>query len=313
MKKMTSLVFIFLAFLLTTVHANEKKFNLIWQVSPEKYYEVDWVREILEGIEYNEIIDGNYQVIAENAIVVICLDGHNLYKDYFAKFNQSKHKYGIIHVSDELYGHPTDCYKKAAFVLRNYWHKKFIGKKNVYAFPLGYSTGFWRSAENRNVKPASERQYAWSFAGQITDKPTRKHMINHLKTVPNYHIYETFQWADPNSLSKEEYRGLMMESIFIPCPTGWWNLDSFRLCEALECGCIPIVEKKPFDYFSRLMGGKYPFPAVKDWSQAPEIMEKLMADPVQLEKVRARCHRWWLRHKAKIKKEIATLCKKKLS
>lgn len=307
-----SICFIVFTFLFNSVTANEKKINLIWQIQKERFFEVDWIKEILEKVDYNEIIDGDYQIVKNNSIVVICLDNNKLYKDYFAKFNQNKFKYGIIHVSDELYGHPTDCYKKAKFVLRHYWHKKFKKKKNVYSFPLGYSTGFWANVESKDVKASSDRNYIWSFAGQITHKPTREAMINQMKKVPNFYIYETFAWADVNSLSKEDYRNIMLDSIFIPCPTGWWNLESFRVYEALEAGCIPIVEKKPFNYFARLLRD-YPFPAVSSWEEAPDVINKLLADPERLEKLRAKCHRWWLKHKTKIKKETASLCKRKLS
>jgi hypothetical protein len=68
----------------------------------------------------------------------------------------------------------------------------------------------------------------------------------------------------PDSLSIEEYRNLFLNTTFMPCPKGCWNFDCFRVCEALECGCISIVEKIPFDYFQRLMGD-YPFLAVNTW------------------------------------------------
>jgi len=311
MTKRAAIIFLFLTLFLSSIQAEEKSVNLIWQIPKERYFETDWLTEILENVEYNEIIDGNYNIVVNNALVIITLHDNHLYKDYFAKFDQNKFKYAIIHVGDELYGHRTDCYKNAEFVLRNYWHKKFTNQKHVYAFPVGYASGFWKDAIDKNVKPASERAYVWSFAGQITHKPTREAMITHMRTVPQHFVYETFAWADANSLSRPDYRNILLNSIFVPCPTGWWNIDSFRVSEALECGCIPIVENKPFDYFTRLFG-RYPFLSVSTWDQAPELINKLLADPIRLEQVRRRCHQWWLHHKKTLKKEIATLCIKKL-
>ena len=137
-------------------------------------------------------------------------------------------------------------------------------------------------------------------------------MINYMKMIPGHFIYETFAWADANSLSTQDYRQLLLDTIFVPCPTGWWNLDSFRVCEALECGCLPIVEKKPFDYFSKLFGSRYPFLSVESWDQAPDLINKLLADPVRLEHARKQCHRWWRHHKIGLKKNIARLAEKKL-
>ena len=74
----------------------------------------------------------------------------------------------------------------------------------------------------------------------------------------------------------------------------------------MECGCIPIVEKYPLDYFEKLMG-KYPFLAVNSWDEAPALIEKFLEDPVRLEALRAECYAWWLEHKKTLQREIADL------
>ena len=54
-------------------------------------------------------------------------------------------------------------------------------------------------------------------------------MIKSLESVPSHFIYETFAFGDPNSLSTVDYRQLMLDTIFIPCPTdgGIWILSAF--------------------------------------------------------------------------------------
>lgn len=304
MKKNLSIILACL--FLFALQRGETTVHVIWQIDKNHFYESDWVEEVLSKVHYNEIIDGNYEIIENNSIVIICLHDNTKYREYFAEYDKKQFKYAIVHVGDELYGHPTDCYANAQFVLRNYWHKKFLNQKNVYAFPVGYKREFWKNA-TKSIKNSKERKYTWSFAGQIVHKPTREAMIIHLKTVPNYFIHETFTWADPNSLSTNDYRELLLNTIFVPCPTGWWNLDSFRIGEALECGCIPIVEKKPFDYFSRLFSGKYPFLAVDTWDKAPALINELLANPIKLEQTRQRCHRWWLSRKKTMKNKVAQL------
>jgi len=93
----------------------------------------------------------------------------------------------------------------------------------------------------------------------------------------------------------------MDDSIFVPCPAGWQNLESFRTWEALEAGCIPIVERRPqFDYYAALCED-YPFPSVTDWAEAAPVLE--MSD-TDLEALRQRCADWWQERKAALRARI---------
>jgi hypothetical protein len=91
-------------------------------------------------------------------------------------------------------------------------------------------------------------------------------MLSAMSSVEGGHVHGTSA-LNPRSLTPEQreaadaplniedYAQLLSETIFAPCPAGWENLDSFRVCEALEAGCIPIVERRPFyDYFRHLFG-----------------------------------------------------------
>jgi hypothetical protein len=131
-------------------------------------------------------------------------------------------------------------------------------------------------------------------------------MIENMKKIPGYSIYQTHQFGDPNALTAETYRDLLLKSIFVPCPRGWWNLDSFRVYEALECGCIPIVEKTPLDYFSKFLGN-HPFLSIGSWDEAPLFIESLLANPSRLEELRSNCHQWWLDYKTNMKIEVKNL------
>lgn len=276
--------------------------DLVWQCNRELAWEEDWLHELLTGFTVNSIDDGDYKLYINNSIIVLS-SVHNFkgHHEYFEQLRDMHYAYGIIFLSDEECRAPTDFYQHAQFVFRNYWHKKFVGKDNVHVFPLGYKSGFWKHC-SRQIKSASERSYVWSFAGQITKKPTREAMIQAMKRVDCYYIHETFAWADANSLAVNRYQDLLLNTIFVPCPTGWCNLDSFRVYEALECGCIPIVESRPFDYFG-LYFGKHPFLVIESWDQAPALISALLCNPIQVEERRQSCHAWWLAYKEKLKKE----------
>lgn len=304
-KTLTRLLFI--VGLITSTHTYT--LNLVWQINRATCWEPDWLNELLSEFDITHIDDGKHEVFLDNAIVVT-FAGCPRNSAYFKKLHDMNYTFGVILLSDECYLEPTDYYQYAQFVFRNYWHKQFAASDNVYIFPLGYKAGFWKHCA-RSIKKAQERSYIWSFAGQITEKPTRAAMIHALQAIPKHYVHSIDYFAAPNSLPVDAYQNLLLNTIFVPCPTGYWNLDSFRVYEALECGCIPIVERNPIDYF-RLQFGDHPFITVDSWDEATHIIRGLLFNPLQLELYRMRCHQWWLNRKAIIKRDFSTIIKSTL-
>ncbi len=278
-----------------------KKINLVWQVGD--YWEEEWIHEVLADVEYEEIRDGKYEVFKDNSIVVINYSDN----DYFQKLHAMGYKYGVIQLSDECYTTKDNYSAFAAFVLRNYWHKKYLNSPKIKAFALGYKRGFWQGCSQSPTREAALRKYTWSFAGQIS-KSSRRSMAENMRKFSNHFVHEIAYFTDPSWLSIDKYRDLMLDSVFVPCPRGNWNLDSFRVYETLECGSIPIVEKGPLDYFTLFLGPN-PFITVVSWDEAPPIIEALLADPARLEAKRKECYDWWLNYKKTLQQEVATLIK----
>ena len=116
-------------------------------------------------------------------------------------------------------------------------------------------------------------------------------MIDALTTLDPGLVHPTGASTAP--LPIEQYSALMSDTVFAPCPQGWENLDSFRVYEALEAGCIPIVERRPrYDYF-RLLLGEHPMVTIDHWKEAPEAIRVLQRDPLALETRRTACATWW--------------------
>jgi len=289
---------------------NNKTINLIWTSDPQKLWEADWIREILSQSPFaiNEVVDSKQTMVLENAVIVLLKPNRPGTNYYLNKFVKKGYKFGLIHLCDENYMDYIAYYSSAQFILRNYWHKKFLKDKNVHAMLLGYKRGFWENCSDKNLKDISHRKYIWSFAGQIT-KSTRAAMIAQMKKIPHHYVHETFQWDSPKALTVIDYRNLLLDSIFVPCPTGWWNLDSYRVSEALECGCIPIVEKTPLDYFGKFLGD-HPFLSVKSWEEAPAMINALLADPQKLEERRLKCYTWWVEYKKTLQGKTAEMITK---
>lgn len=284
-------VLLALVILVTLTSLSASTIHLVWQTDRLNSWEEDWLMECLSGLDVTVVDDANYKKYLDNSVIVLSAWKLKGSKEYFKKLKKLGYRFGVILLGDERYLASPDFYKYPKFVLRNYWHKNFQHQNHVIPFPLGYKVGFWSDCQpSRALSP--QRDFTWSFAGQIANKPTREAMVSAMKVFPQYYIHEIHAWADSNSLNTSQYRDLLLNTLFVPCPSGWCNLDSYRVYEALECGCIPIVEKFPQDYFSNFFGN-HPFIAVDSWDQAPAQIAPLLADPILLEQRRLQCYQWW--------------------
>ncbi len=309
MRKMTVILLALVGAVFSRVNAEEslqesKKVHLIWEVKKESVLEEDWIREVLSEVDYDEVFDeGNYDIMMNNSIIVISMPEDARPGRYFKELRSRGYKFGVIQISDETCKVSDRIYAGAKFVLRNYWDEKFLSARNVFPLPLGYQRGLWENVSNKQTPNIDERDYVWSFAGQL-DKSTRMTMAKYMREIPDHFVYETATFLDPKALSAGEYRDLLLDTIFVPCPRGTSSLDTYRLVEALECGCIPIVEKRPENYFAKLFGN-FPFLAVDHWSEAPMMINELLSDRKKLEKLRLSCNKWWINYKKQLQKETA--------
>lgn len=278
--------------------------KLVWQFDPDgDAWETDWVRFLLSGLDYTEIIDGEHRELHDGAIIIDRHIGPQRRPYYFEMLSRGN-RFALFHLADEHHSDDGGLYNFANLVLRNYWSRTHAADRRVIGIPLGLMRGF-----RVETSPATfERRFVWSFAGN-GGKRSRVDMLKAMSCVDGGHVHATSA-TNPRSpaaeqrdapdapLSIEDYAQLMSETIFAPCPAGWENLDSFRVCEALEAGCIPIVERRPFfDYFRHLLGD-HPMLTVGDWSEAPALIAALSKDRGALDRRRRACSRWWQDHKA---------------
>ena len=278
-----------------------KDFTLVWHVGEkvDHYWEHDWIDDVLSPFDYDIVVDVDEETLIDRAILV--LNGNNP-TPIVKKYIEKGLRFGVFHVGDENYAHDTSYYPLAPFVLRAPWNKRYQHMPNVLQITLGYKTGFLKGLGEKELLSASERPYLWSFAGQVT-KTTRKLMKKKLLEVRPFSLFEIATFNDPNSLTTEEYRAQMLSSVFMPCPRGFWNVDTFRLYEGLECGCIPIVEAGPNDYYANYMPD-HPFLVVNTWDEAPSLMKELIKNPENLEERRKQCQEWWKNYKLSMKESV---------
>lgn len=88
-----------------------------------------------------------------------------------------------------------------------------------------------------NIKISSERDLLASYIGRTTH-PIRKRIIDAVAEKSGYYISE-----HPHSIS--DYCLSLTHSVFTLCPRGYGQ-TSFRICEALEYGSIPVYISDEF-------------------------------------------------------------------
>lgn len=181
-------------------------------------------------------------------------------------------------------------------------------------YSLGYTyigegyTPLTRSAlRNQSTGHEEDRPIDWSFAGQITHQ-RRREMLNGTSLATPGQIYPTDRFADfEDGLGPDEYYRLMARSKIVLCPAGPATPDSFRAFEALEAGCIPIVDAKcqAFDtkggYWRALFGNGHPVPEIHDWREVDEYIDLALTDYSERAN---RVFAWWQEYKRAQKRHL---------
>jgi len=267
--------------------------TLVWQFPPQQSWERDWILSLLGDVIGDEVVDNTWSHIADPMIVV----DNRLVEakvPYYRRAFEQGCRVILLHLSDEVFKDDLSAYRYVDGVIRNCRSDLLAAYRDIFFFPLGYKSGFTRAGQPR---PANMRKHMWSFAGD-PNKSTRAEMLVSMQKVGGGHLHCTSGFGAADSLSTDAYRALMDESVFVPCPVGWMALETFRAYEALEAGCIPIVERRPgLDYYTDLLG-PHPIPTVTSWDEAARLIARLDADEV--EALRAKCWSWWQDYKAKL-------------
>ena len=93
---------------------------------------------------------------------------------------------------------------------------------------------------------------------------------------------------------------ILSSTDFIPCPNGFFHPETYRVYEALECECIPIVENA-FKYYDRLFP-QNPFLKIDKWIDAKPIINGWSRN--QINRKREECKLWWNNYKIQLQKNI---------
>jgi hypothetical protein len=269
--------------------------TIVWHIDPAQSWEPDWIEYIFSKTPHNTIIDLSQSKFIDRSYIV-----YNCTVDivpYVEKMYLQNKRFGLIHLSDEYDQDSLDHYVRAQVILKNYY--RHVAMSNVVHFPLGWMKTF---PHNLPIKSTWDREHTWSFIGNIS-KSTRLEMIHYMNTISNG-IHQGPHTGQ--SLTPSEMAQIYNNSLFVPCPRGNWNVDSFRVTEALQMGALPIVEKS--DYWVKLYGNDHPLIEIESWQDAPGTIKHLMSNMRSLDIQRALTYAWWIRYCNNLKNQIALLC-----
>ena len=100
-----------------------------------------------------------------------------------------------------------------------------------------------------------------------------------------------------------DYRKLLGQAVFALCPEGDRHLDTFRLCESLELGCLPLVVERQGQAIS-LLGDSFPVPIFNHWCEALQFVEVCLTQPEKLDELQHHVQEWWSSTRLNLHKKI---------
>jgi alpha(1,3/1,4) fucosyltransferase len=284
----------------TFVTLEEHKFDSL------NAYERRWIQELLgDSIPFRVETLQDGKEMPSKPIVIVQKPYVELYTRLFEEWEKEKFPYYVLHLSDEFGTDPIDFYSfsQCLGIVRMYPRKEIPLAKTL-VIPLGYH---WTMAEGSedplNKTPRLPfRNTTWSFYG--TGWQNRKEQLAPLTTINPHSLLLVDSWESPNKLTHNQYIARLLDSIFVPCPRGN-NIETFRLYEALECGCIPIYVKNPGDeLYVKTLQEELGLLPVSSWQEANLLIEHLLSEKLLMETYRNTLLTQWKVWKTKLGAQV---------
>lgn len=151
------------------------------------------------------------------------------------------------------------------------------------------------------------RPRGWFYSGQLNN-PRRQEAYEVLarrrdRVGGSLRVTKMFGGGYPY----EQYLGLMSDARAVPCPSGSFTPDTFRLYETLEAGAVPVVDtgcdRAEPDYWTLLFGEEPPFPILDRWDSFDAVMDEYVDATWPAPANRAGA--WWIGQKRKLARWFA--------
>ena len=275
--------------------------NLIWAQRPQPLWETDWIRWLFQNFQIVEHVAPRFDLFRNNSVYILSNPLSQL-PSWFLHGIKRVHGKGLFHLADESFTGGYEIYSSFDFVLRNY-HSTIFNNDGIRTLPLGFTSN---TASQSHIPPVAERRFLWSFAGAKT--AARVDMFKNLQKVEPHKCY-LFDNRKPNQskrLGRAEFMALLSDSVFSPCPMGNTVLESFRIYESLEMGCIPILERRRWmSYYDCLMPD-HPLLTFLSWREARQFVQAVSRDGPRMIAYQQEIAEWWRSYKVKLRTDVTT-------
>ena len=249
-----------------------------------------WIYEILKKIKYN-IIENETNLEKEDTLIIVDSSVEKKVELY-TELKLICSKIFLLHLGDESGEYDlSTVYENCNHIWRTFCSNKYFENNKVKCIPIGYKSGVSNKQKNN-------RKYKWAFTG-TPHKSSRHDLLFQFSDIEPFFCHKT-QKFDQKIISVDEMSEVLSLTEFIPCPNGFFHPETYRVYEALECGCIPIVEKA-YKYYDRLFPTN-PFLKVDMWAEAKPIIKGWENDQIKLK--RDECRIWWSNLKNELQKSI---------
>jgi hypothetical protein len=274
-----------------------QELTIVWQRARDSVWEDEWVEYLFRNVPHRTIENLNHDQYIDNSVIVDALCWAPYHNDYVNEMKQRGLKFGLVHLTDEDCTVDISSYADCKFVLRNYYRGPM--PEHVMNIPLGYNTGFTAYTDN---PPSNQRKFTWACVSARWDQ-NRNNMAQAMSSVPNGNLYVAGHHGP--RLTPAEMSKVYRNCIFVPCPRGAIIMDNFRVTEALEAGCIPIVERS--DYWTNMHGPDFPAIQIDNWAWVPTLIHQYLQDPIGLDILRNQCYNWWTVKKNQVTEDVTNL------
>ena len=249
-----------------------------------------WIYEILEKVDY-QIIENEKNLQKEDILIIVDSSVEEKVELY-TKLNAICSRIFLFHLGDESGSYNLlPIYDNCNYIWRPFCSGKYFNNNKVKCIPIGYKSGISNKQKNN-------KKYKWAFTG-TPHKTSRHDLLFQFSEIKPFFCHKTEKF-DRKIISVEEMSEVLSSTQFIPCPNGFFHPETYRLYEALECGCVPIVENA-YQYYDRLFPNN-PFLKIDKWADAKTVVKSWGED--QIKKKREECMTWWKNEKNKIQEFI---------